>query len=278
VSVSLSDYGGGDESAFRASKPLRLKDTLSGKIMQAWFVAAMGALIMALGGVAAAEPMTREQGDAILKELREIRNLLARQQQQQAPQAAPEMPREMTVKADGTYVLGRSDAPLTMVEFTDYQCPYCGRFEANTYPELKRKYIDTGKMRLVVRDLPLEGLHPFAMKAAQAVHCAGDQGKFWEMKELLFKNQNKLDADSLSGYATKDLALDAVSFRRCMDDGKHVKDIADEVRYAQSLGITGTPTFVIGKSLGGSVHGKVIAGALPLENFDAVITEMLEKH
>ena len=165
-----------------------------------------------------------------------------------------------------------------MVEFTDYQCPFCGRFEATTFPEIKKNYIDTGKMRLIVRDLPLEGLHPFAMKAAQAAHCASDQGKFWEMKDLLFKNQNKLDADSLAGYATKDLALDPDIFKKCMADGKHLKEISAEAKYAQSLGITGTPTFIVGKTAGDSVEGRVIAGALPFENFAAVINGMLDKH
>src|SRR5665647_213785 len=174
--------------------------------MKNYLVAIMSAIILTMSGNVLAAPMTKDQGDAILKELREIKQLLARPQQQQAQAApsAPQAPQIMKVKGDAIYVLGKSDAPLTMVEFTDYQCPFCGRFEATTFPEIKKNYIDTGKLRLIMRDMPLEGLHPFAMKAAQAVHCAGDQGKFWEMKDLLFKNQNKLDADSLNGYATRD--------------------------------------------------------------------------
>ena len=155
--------------------------------------------------------------------------------------------------------------------------PFCGRFEATTYPEIKKNYIDTGKLRLIVRDLPLEGLHPYAMKAAQAVHCAADQGKYWEMHDLLFKNQNKLDADSLNGYATRDLGLNGDKFKKCMADGKHLKQIAAEVSYAQSLGITGTPTFIVGKAAGDSVEGRLVVGALPYENFAAVINDALEK-
>lgn len=225
-----------------------------------------------------AAPMTKEQGDAILKELREIRQLLAKQQQP-APTAAPAqgMPQNLTVRGDAIHVLGKSDAPLTMVEFTDYQCPFCGRFEANTFPEIKKNYIDTGKLRLIVRDLPLEGLHPYALKAAQASHCAADQGKFWEMKDLLFKNQNKLDADSLNGYATAGLGLNGDTFKKCMADGKHLKEIAAEAGYAQSLGLTGTPSFIIGKTEGDAVKGRVVVGALPYENFAAVIDEQLQK-
>lgn len=244
--------------------------------MKYWSLALMGVAFMTINGAGLAAPMTKEQGDAILKELREIKQLLARPLQQ--AQAAPQISKNMTVKGDAINVLGKSDAPLTMVEFTDYQCPFCGRFEATTFPEIKKNFIDTGKMRLIVRDLPLEGLHPFAMKAAQAAHCASDQGKFWEMKDLLFKNQNKLDADSLAGYATKDLGLDADAFKKCMSDGKHLKEIGAEARYAQSLGITGTPTFIVGKTAGDTVEGRVIVGAVPYDNFAAVINEALEKH
>jgi protein-disulfide isomerase len=226
-----------------------------------------------------AVPMTKDQGDAILKELREIKQLLARPQQQQVPAApsTPRSPENLTVKGDAIYVLGKSDAPLTMVEFTDFQCPFCARFETTTFPEIKKNYIDTGKLRLILRDLPLADMHPFAMKAAQSVHCAGDQGKFWEMKELVFKNQNKIDVDSLAGYA-KELSLNGDAFKSCMAEGKHIKEIGDEAKYAQSLGITGTPTFILGKAVGDTVEGRVIVGAQPLATFETAINDMLEKH
>lgn len=253
-------------------------DTLFSRLMKYRIMAVVGAIIMTMSGTVPAAPMTKDQGDAILKELREIKQLLARPQQQQAQAAlaAPQTPPNLTVKGDAMYVLGKSDAPLTLVEFTDYQCPFCGRFETTTFPAIKKNYIDTGKLRLIVRDLPLDGLHPFALKAAQSVHCAGDQGKFWEMKELVFKNQNKLDVDSLAGYA-KDLALNDVIFKSCMAADKHLQEIGNEARYAQSLGITGTPTFILGKSAGDTVEGRVIVGAQPLEAFEAAIDEMLGK-
>ena len=245
--------------------------------MKNWLVAMMSAIIITMSGTVLAVPMTKDQGDAILKELREIKQLLARPQQQQAPAApsVPPKPENLTVKGDAIYVLGKSDAPLTLVEFTDYQCPFCGRFETTTFPEIKKNYIDTGKVRFILRDLPLD-FHPFALKAAQSVHCAGDQGKYWEMKELVFKNQNKIDVDSLAGYA-KDLSLNGDTFKSCMADGKHLKEIGDEAKYAASLGITGTPTFVLGKAVGDSVEGRVIVGAQPLAAFEAAINEMLGK-
>jgi protein-disulfide isomerase len=239
----------------------------------------MSAIIITMSGTVLAAPMTKDQGDAILKELREIKQLLARTQQQQAQPtpSAPQTPQNMTVKGGAIYVLGKSDAPLTMVAFTDYQCPFCGRFEMTTFPEIKKNYIDTGKLRFILRDLPLGDMHPFALKAAQSVHCAGDQGKFWEMKELVFKNQNKIDVDSLASYA-KDLSLNGDTFKSCMAEGKHLKEIGDEAKYAQSLGITGTPTFILGKAVGDSVEGRVIVGAQPLAAFEAAINELLEKH
>ena len=245
--------------------------------MKNWLVAMMSAIIITMSGAVLAVPMTKDQGDAILKELREIKQLLARPQQQQAPAApsVPPKPENLTVKGDAIYVLGKSDAPLTLVEFTDYQCPFCGRFETTTFPEIKKNYIDTGKVRFILRDLPLD-FHPFALKAAQSVHCAGDQGKYWEMKELVFKNQNKIDVDSLAGYA-KDLSLNGDTFKSCMADGKHLKEIGDDAKYAASLGITGTPTFVLGKAVGDSVEGRVIVGAQPLAAFEAAINEMLGK-
>jgi protein-disulfide isomerase len=232
----------------------------------------MGATLMVMSGSVLAAPMTKDQGDAILKELREIKQLLAKPQQQQAPA----VPQNLKVNGDAKYVLGKSDAPLTLVAFTDYQCPFCGRFETTTFPEIKKNFIDTGKVRFILRDLPLD-FHPFALKAAQSVHCAGDQGRYWEMKELVFKNQSKIDVDSLAGYA-KDISLNDDTFKSCMDEGKHLQEIRDEAQYAQSLGITGTPTFVLGKVVGDSVEGRVIVGAQPLASFEAAINEMLGKH
>ena len=243
--------------------------------MKNWLVTIISAIVLTQSGTALASPMTKEQGDAILKELRDIRQLLARQPQQAPSQ--PQAPQELKVKGKSIYTLGKKNAPVTMVEFTDFQCPFCGRFEAATFPDIKKNYIDTGKLRLILRDLPLTGLHPYALKAAQSAHCAGDQGKFWEMKDLLFKNQARLDLDSLTGYANS-LSLNADTFKSCMSQGKHLDEIDTESKYAMSLGITGTPTFIIGKSAGETVEGRVIVGAQPIAVFDAAIKEVLDKH
>src|SRR5580704_11010299 len=129
--------------------------------------------------------ITREQGDEILNELRQIRQLLERQSKTQTPAPAPAPPLTGKLRLEGGYSLGSNDAPLTIVEFTDYQCPYCRQFESATLPDIRKKYIDTGKVRFVVRDFPLVTMHPDAMQAAEAAHCAGDQGQFLPMHDAL---------------------------------------------------------------------------------------------
>jgi protein-disulfide isomerase len=243
--------------------------------MKKWFLALASVFAALSHGTLHAEPITREQGDAILTELREIRQLLAKPQQQQAPSAAPAAAQTVTIKADAKYVLGRSDAPLTLIEFTDYQCPFCERFETNTLPEIKKKFIDTGRLRLVLRDLPLD-MHPFALPAAQSVRCAGDQGRFWDMKQLVFRNQSRLDQAALAGYA-KELGLDADAFQSCMTSGKHMADIKEDARYAQSLGISGTPSFVLAKTSDGAMVGQMIVGAQSYSFFETAINNLLAK-
>lgn len=232
----------------------------------------LGALLCA--GAFADEPMTRQQGDAILTELREIKQLLAKQAAAPAPANTPT--HTLNVKGAAAHVLGKADAPVTLVAFTDFQCPYCARFEATTFPELKRKYIDTGKLRYVLRDVPLD-FHPLAINAAQSVRCAGDQNRYWEMKDVVFKNQAKIDVDSLASYAHS-LGLNDEQYRSCMTTHKYEADISADRAYAQSLGITGTPSFVVGKQVGGEVQGSLIVGAQSAGVFEDAIEKALAKH
>lgn len=236
---------------------------------------AMGVMALAVSNVTNAESMTKAQGDALLKELREIKQLLARPQQQMPTTPMAQVrPESLSVKAGGTYVLGKSDAPLTMVEFTDYECPFCKRFYDTTFQTLKKNYIDTGKLKFISRNMPLP-MHPHALKAAQAAMCAGEQGKYWEMKDALFKNQNKLEVEGLTTYASA-LMLDSDVFKICLSDTTREKAINDEANYINSLGVNGTPAFVLGKSVGDAVEGRKIIGAQPVAVFENAINEMLE--
>jgi protein-disulfide isomerase len=217
---------------------------------------------------AQAEPgITRQQADEIIKELREIRTLL-QQQQAKAP-AAPQQdqPQRAKLNLDGFQMLGNKSAPLTIVEFTDYQCPFCQRFHTATFPELKKNYIDTGKARFYSRDLPLDSIHANAMRAAEAARCAVDQGKFWELRNVMGANPDKLDLEHLVGFAT-DLKMDATAFRSCVSSEKYKDAVQSDVVEAMKIGANGTPTFVVGKSTEDGVDGEIMVGAMPYVMFE----------
>jgi protein-disulfide isomerase len=215
---------------------------------------------------------------AILQELQEIRRVLEKIERQGEAQTAPRphVPKTASVKIDkDPIVLGAAAAPVTMVEFTDYQCPFCRRFVQTTFPILKRDYIDTGKLRWIVLDMPL-GFHQNANKAAQAAHCAGDQGKYWEMRDTLFKNNSELGSEQLPGYA-REIGLDVDAFNTCLTSKRHQAQIDQSSQKASQIGITGTPSFIIGKSDGDTVSGRLIIGAQPPTVFTTAIQQLLDQ-
>ena len=237
-------------------------------------------LMLVLGGVAAVsswaadEPMTKTQGDAILDELRQIKKLLERQPA--APAAAgPRADERVKVSLGSTPSIGRSDAPIVMVEFTDYQCPFCQRFHLSAFEELKKNYVDTGKIRYVSRDLPLP-MHPNAMSAAIAARCAGEQNrdKFWEMRHRLIVNANQLGAEKYNALADE-LKLDRAEFQACLAQDKFKAQIEKDMTDAGLAGIGGTPSFVIGRIVGDGVEGVKVVGAQPFGVFDAKLKEAL---
>lgn len=173
--------------------------------------------------------------------------------------------------------LGRADAPVTLVEFSDYQCPFCQRFFATTLPALKKDYIDTGKLRFVYRDFPLE-MHPHAREAAVAAHCAGEQGKYWEMHDALFQYQAGLAPTQLAERA-RALGLDGPRFDQCLTSGRHAARIERGLADGAAAGVQGTPGFVVGKTLpGDTIQGTPIRGAQPLETFRRIIEQLLAAH
>ncbi len=174
------------------------------------------------------------------------------------------------------YSLGRADAPLTMLEFTDYQCPFCRRFQAETWPLLKKNYIDTGKLRFVVRDLPLQ-FHSAARPAAEAAHCAGEQGKFWEMHHALLTGDDPLASGGIERRA-KALGLDTERLQSCMKANRYESAIARNIAAADALNIHGTPAFVIGRMANGGLEGQLVDGAQPYDEFDAALKQLLAEH
>lgn len=223
------------------------------------------------------EGMTKDQADAILNELKAIHQLLLNPPTTRAAAATPAATPSDKVKMSvgtGWYAMGRDDAPVTVVEFTDYQCPFCRRFEADSFAQLKKEYIDTGKVRFVSRDLPLD-FHPNAPAAAMAARCAGDQHKFWEMRDaMMLDTATDLGPDSILKYGQK-TNLDMTAFRGCLSDKKYTDAIKKDTADAGALGISGTPSFVIGKTAKDEIAGVRIVGAVPYTVFDSTIKDLL---
>jgi protein-disulfide isomerase len=148
---------------------------------------------------------------------------------------------------------------VTLVEFTDFHCPFCGRAVA-TLKDVMREY--DGKIRWVFRDFPIASLHPMAAKAAEAARCAGEQGKFWEYHDLLFVGQSQATIEDFKRSAEQ-LKLDSKRFGQCLDSGKHQAAVEADVQEGARLGVTGTPTFFI--------NGRILVGAQPLESFRRIV-------
>lgn len=181
------------------------------------------------------------------------------------------------VAVAGGEVLGDAHAPLTLVEFSDYQCPFCRRFHDQTFARLKAQYIDTGKVRYVFRDFPLDSLHPQARAAAEAAHCAGAQGKYWQAHDVWFQNQQHLRPADLKSYARK-VGLDVRAFDECFDKKTYAQRVQDNLRDGIKAGVRGTPSFFLGKTGdGASVNGLLITGARPFEDFQQEIDQLLSE-
>jgi protein-disulfide isomerase len=208
--------------------------------------------------------VTREQAGEILDELRQIRQLLQKQQQA-AAKTEDEKPKRAALTLKGLEPLGKKNAPVTMVEFTDYQCPFCLSFFTSTFPDLKKNFIDTGKVRFYSRDFPLE-FHPNAMRAAKAARCAGDQGKFWQYRDVIGASPDRLLMPDLLG-AAGGLKMNTKDFQACVESDKFKEKIESDIVEAFRIGVDGTPAFVIGKSTPDGVEGEIIIGALPYPLF-----------
>lgn len=170
-------------------------------------------------------------------------------------------------------VLGPADAPVTIIEFTDLQCPYCALFALQTFPELRRNYIDTGLVRFASRDLPLP-MHAFAVPAAVAARCAGEQGRFWEFREALFAVQATLGSGTYIEQARKH-GLDLEAFTACRSDGRQAANVRADLDLARANGITATPSLIIGRLVDGQFEGETIEGAKSYEVIAARIDALL---
>ena len=198
-----------------------------------------------------------------------------------APQ--PQQPTKGVTSVDDDPVLGDKHAPVTIVEFSDYECPFCKRHFDETLPQLITNYVDTGKVKIVFRDLPLSFHDPMATKEAVAANCAREQGgdsKYFEYHDEIFtrtiSNGNGLSEANLTTIAT-DLGLNLSSFNTCLTDPSQEEEVKKDVADAGQAGASGTPTFVIGKSTSnGEIDGDLVVGAQPYAAFQAIIDPLLQ--
>ena len=212
---------------------------------------------------------------AVQRDLQDIKMLLQQGGRQAGP-PPPVVPESLEMNVSQSYAKGGTGSRLVLVEFSDFQCPFCARHAKQTMPQIEREYVDTGKLLYVMRNLPLESIHPDAFRAAAAAECAGDQGKYWPMHEKLFSNQQALGAADLARYA-QEAGVDAAKFKQCVDADVHGAKIRKDLTDAQAAGITGTPTFFLGFIEG---DGKVkvvrrIQGAQPYPVFKGAIDGLL---
>jgi protein-disulfide isomerase len=250
-------------------------------------ISAILLLLLTVGHPPTAEPAgadpddlsaVRQQVETLRTELEGIKKQLGEIQKQFAQRPAPPAPTgPVTMSVGDGPSLGNKDAPVTIVEFSDYQCPFCRKHFTSTFAALKTGYIDTGKVRYVFRDFPLESIHPYARKAAEAAHCAGDQGKYWEMHDTMFANQGALKTDHLRNFA-RTMKLDLEAFNVCLDSGKYAKKVEADVAAGSAAGVTGTPGFFIGRTKqDGTIMATVMKGAQPASAFSQVIDRLLEE-
>ncbi len=255
---------------------MSITDTSTNKIVAAVVFAAVaisGSLVffglkMSNGGVS----------DSALEEkvFKGIDAYISKEQQKSADaQAEAEKPKVVTGDfSDDDAFLGEKNAPITIVEFSDYQCPYCGVFENETFPKIKAQYIDTGKVKLVFRDFPLS-FHPYAYPSALFAECARSLSTngnvdYFKVHDKLFETvQNgKFDYDVMSTFAVS-LGINKAELKKCFDSDKFKDEIAADQKSGQSAGINGTPGFI--------VNGQVISGAQPFEKFQSVIEPILKE-
>jgi protein-disulfide isomerase len=188
----------------------------------------------------------------------------------------PRLQAPTTLALHGEPVKGDSVARIAVIEYADFECPFCGQYMRQAYPQIVDNYIRTGKIKYFYRDLPLS-MHPHAMLAAQAARCAGDQGKFWEMHDSLFANQAALTEKDMSNRA-QSLGMDSTQLTQCLASQKYSDEIRKSVTEAQSMGIQGTPMFFLGviRENGDVVKvEKTIMGAYPYETFKSDLDELL---
>ena len=207
----------------------------------------------------------------------EIAKLELKILEKQLPTKQPNVP--LKISTDNDPVIGKLDAPITIIEFSDFQCPFCAKFHIDTLPSIMNEYIKNGQVKLVFRDFPIQSIHPNALPASVAAECANEQGKFKEMHDLLFENQREWNnqntndvISTFNQYASK-MNLEEEKFDSCLRNGKYIEEIQKDLEDGRMYGISGTPGFFVGNNQIGFIELK---GAQPFESFKKIIDSQLK--
>ena len=207
----------------------------------------------------------------------QLRELTGGQPLKRVAPAKSETPFDIEIDKNSLESKGNQRARAVIIEFSDFQCTYCLSYVTQTFPQLDKDYIGSGKVRYFFRNLPLTAAHPNSFRAAEAAHCAAEQGKFWQAHDRFFANQNALNPNDWVQHAQA-LGVDAAKFNECLQSGKFDDEIKKDIGEAQSLGIDGTPAFLIGMMApnGRTVSvRKVMLGAEPYDNFKQALDDLL---
>lgn len=206
-------------------------------------------------------------------QIKEIHNIATESQQPKFPS----VPTQANVDNDGQLPsIGDTQAKIAILEFSDFQCPYCKRYVDNTFTKIKAEYIDTGKVKYLTRSYPLS-FHAKAQGAAIAASCAQQQQAYWKMRDALFTNMTQLSDDLYQKTATN-LSLDMTQFNTCLKDEAVAKNIASDLAYGASIGVQGTPSFMVGRVTNNQlIEPKLLVGAQNFETFAMVIEDLLKQ-
>jgi protein-disulfide isomerase len=189
-------------------------------------------------------------------------------------------PRNPPYDISGAQLTGDPKAKVVLVEFSDYQCPFCMDYYTNTYHKLMAEYVKTGKLRYAVRDFPSESVHPNALQAAEAARCAAEQGKFWEMHDNLFNNQKSLGTDGIRQSAAAS-GLNMNAFQACYASAKYESAVKKDEQETEKLGVKGTPAFLLGTpdpaNPGKIKVARALVGSQPFSTFQQSIDSLLAK-
>lgn len=211
------------------------------------------------------------QVETMQEEIKELKSEPA----QAARPSAPTPTVVSAVSIDDDPIKGDKNAPITIIEFSDYECPFCKRSNDQVISRIDKEYIETGKVRLVFRDFPL-GFHKKAIPAAVAANCAGEQGKYWEVHDFLFQDKGNLSKEAVLN-SSDSLGLDKAKLQACMDDKSKEEEITKDFQEGQKYGVRGTPSYFIGKTTeNGKIEGTFIRGAQPYTVFKEEIDKQLK--